>query len=667
MTAASPLPTAAVEVVDETTHPVPADTFPKPTIRSQTETESAGETDALRSSLLSDSDEEGTAGLESIPEVTAFSGCATDGVVLGETDSVTAAASKPLSVPDEFPSSTSDQGREAQEAADKAPEKGDAMDIVETANVLGFPSNADVDELSVSDAEGPTQSETTKCVGPLYAQPLIGLDEQANDPSNVSSSDVNNVLPGVEPDTRGLPDRPETLAGANSPEEQSRGQCKVPVLSDESIQPTDTHPAEDAGSLERQRTTRSRITETSSAVVATLSRPSEPSGSAGAVATSPSESGPPSVSAEASTAHIENVDNTQPRINSPSEYRPLRHHHGATRPEPTPPPELRLPHRRTRSSSTAPAASIRLPVTRSHCGYCKLQITDGDYSATVLVPQCTIGDAEKLEEESAVQLGPPTPAEERLAQNNMPSVGQLHPVLHTKLSRITGPAMLQPYSTDMSPARDKNASADAERWHVFILEASDGSIEYERTSRRLSTRPSVFKTPEPGRDRRTPVSSTPTSRRKRSFSAATESALHLSSNRMRVPPASPEVVSPVRRSARLRAASQAPSEVSDTQDLQQAVANPSPRRVTRGSKAQDTLRPIKQVDDGPSTSVPSLRTEHAASPSDDLPPANRSRQFKRKLDAPQESEDVSGPKRHNSEQHRKESGPARWDFRRWFR
>lgn len=369
----------------------------------------------------------------------------------------------------------------------------------------------------------------------------------------------------------------------------------------------------------------------------------------------------------------ESVD--QPRENTP-EYRPLRHHHGRRR-EPTPPPVIRVPQHSPRSAGAASPPPIEPPVTRSNCGYLKLQLVEGDYSATVLVPQCTLGDSEKLEEESAIQLGPPTPTEERLAQNSMPPVRQLHPALHTKLSRITGPTMLQPYANDMSPARERTASTDTERWHVFILEASEGSIEYERSTRRLSTRSSLFRTPEPNRDRGIMSAPTPGSRRKRSLSAVTETSVHLSTSK-RPPPTASTVepaTSPLRRSTRLRGTSQAPSEISDTPEQPKGTPGGGSRRVTRAMKAMETAVsssvaavPVDSEETDPASLKPASALEASSDcVPQDVPQTVGTRRRKRKLDATadddQDEDVVGGAERHHNEPPKRGFG---WSFRRWF-
>lgn len=400
-------------------------------------------------------------------------------------------------------------------------------------------------------------------------------------------------------------------------------------------------------------------------------------------------SGPQTVQEAASTERVRSAspaspDNAegvvapsigQPREGTP-EYRPLRHHHGRGRHEPAPPLVVRVTQDDDlRPSGAASPPPIEPPVTRSNCGYRKLQLMDGDYSATVLVPQCTLGDTEKLEEECAVQLGPPTPAEERLAQNSMPPVRQLHPVLHSKLSRITGSSMLQSYSTDMSPARDRTISADSERWHVFILEASEGSIEYERSTRRLSTRSSLFRTPEPNRDRGGGLVTTPGSRRKRSLSAVTEDGVHLSASKRsaQATAAVATTTSPLRRSSRLRGASQAPSEASEALEKTHDLPGTSSRRVTRAMKAMETgdssqVGPSATADavaDAPVEAAALAPESIGGNPGvfEDPPaPAVSTRQRKRKLDVAND-----GDEDENAEAGREP--PKRgfgWSLRRWF-
>lgn len=360
------------------------------------------------------------------------------------------------------------------------------------------------------------------------------------------------------------------------------------------------------------------------------------------------------------------------------EYRPLRHHHGRGRTNATPSPALRLPRHPSHQADRSSPVPIEPPVTRSNCGYLKLHLVEGEYSATVLVPQCTLGDAERLEEESAAQLGMPTLAEERWAQNNMPPVRQLHPALHSKLSRITGPTMLQSYSTEMSPARDRTTFADSERWHVFILEASEGAIEYERNMRRPSVRPPIQRTPEPNRDRENGPLSTPGSRRKRSLSAVTEDGVHLSTGRKsaQAKDAVEASASPLRRSSRLRSTSQAPSEASDAPALSPSAPGPMNRRVTRAMKALEASgtsslgAPSATDGDAAPTGLSVGADELSREPQCKLGASTSpvgTRQRKRKLENLADG-DQDGNSGNSTEREHREA-PKRgfgWSIRRWF-
>jgi len=96
-------------------------------------------------------------------------------------------------------------------------------------------------------------------------------------------------------------------------------------------------------------------------------------------------------------------------------------------------------HRRTRSSARQ-SISSQPPVTRSHCFYRKLQLNGVDMSACVLVPQCTLFDFERLEEEESKDIGEATPEDEQAASGNAMTEDNplLHPHLALKLHRIVG-------------------------------------------------------------------------------------------------------------------------------------------------------------------------------------------------------------------------------------
>ena len=117
----------------------------------------------------------------------------------------------------------------------------------------------------------------------------------------------------------------------------------------------------------------------------------------------------------------------------------LRHHHGLLDQTTNLSPARlqRQPRSRARHSrSPTPAA----PVTRSHCSYRKLWIEDGDVGAMILVPQCTIADAERLNEDYWSDCGEPTAEEEHRAKPYALGKDQqlLNPSLATKLHRIVG-------------------------------------------------------------------------------------------------------------------------------------------------------------------------------------------------------------------------------------
>lgn len=110
----------------------------------------------------------------------------------------------------------------------------------------------------------------------------------------------------------------------------------------------------------------------------------------------------------------------------------LMHHHGVGQ---TNVPQA--PHGRTRSQAVATATPV---VTRSHCTYRKMRISDEDLSAVLLVPQCSLGEPEKLKEERSEDAGEPT-EEEELEAKMKPITEQrplVHPRLAHKIHRIVG-------------------------------------------------------------------------------------------------------------------------------------------------------------------------------------------------------------------------------------
>jgi len=128
----------------------------------------------------------------------------------------------------------------------------------------------------------------------------------------------------------------------------------------------------------------------------------------------------------------------------------LRHHHGGhslsainiAEGEPGVTHTATQTHRRTRSTARASTSAVP-PVTRSHCFYRKLQLQGNGMSALVLVPQCTLYEPERLEEETSSDLGEATAEEEREAESRAMSEENpiLHPHLALKLHRIVGKAI----------------------------------------------------------------------------------------------------------------------------------------------------------------------------------------------------------------------------------
>ncbi|WWD21047.1 hypothetical protein CI109_105528 [Kwoniella shandongensis] len=116
----------------------------------------------------------------------------------------------------------------------------------------------------------------------------------------------------------------------------------------------------------------------------------------------------------------------------------LRHHHGS--PGAVAPPVAAVPVRKTRSRTQASASPVPPPVTRSHCYYEKLRISDDELTAVVLAPHCTLSNTEQMLEEEARVEGVPTAGEELEAREYMISHDNpiLQPRLATKLRRIVG-------------------------------------------------------------------------------------------------------------------------------------------------------------------------------------------------------------------------------------
>ena len=138
----------------------------------------------------------------------------------------------------------------------------------------------------------------------------------------------------------------------------------------------------------------------------------------------------------------------------------LRHHHGPRTSAVVPlvPPRQTLATKRAVTSSQEPAEPS-VHVTRSHCFYRKLHLVEDDLTATVLVPQCTLSDPERLEEEESEDAGQPTAAEEAEAHPRVMSTQ--NPILVAemvfKLHRIVGRAIF-------------------DEGHCYLLSADDDAL-----------------------------------------------------------------------------------------------------------------------------------------------------------------------------------------------
>ena len=148
----------------------------------------------------------------------------------------------------------------------------------------------------------------------------------------------------------------------------------------------------------------------------------------------------------------------------------LRHHHGEevaqTRPHP----------RRWDSTPTPEAVSAHL--TRSQCFYRKLHLSEDDYDATVLVPQCTVTDTALISDETSEDQGEPVPIEQNegqmrpITQDNP----QLDEILLAKLHRIVGTQIVN-------------------EGHCYLLSASDNALATKTT-------PNLDATPKESRQHR---------------------------------------------------------------------------------------------------------------------------------------------------------------------
>jgi hypothetical protein len=216
------------------------------------------------------------------------------------------------------------------------------------------------------------------------------------------------------------------------------------------------------------------------------------------------------------TAGPSNIDNT--RFLSP-----LRHHHGrGPRQASVPPPATRATRRHTRQSSHAVEA-LTPPVTRQNCHYRKLYIVQDDMSAVVLVPQCTLTDHDKMQEEHAEDRGDATPADEAQARQQpiCETTPRLQLALTAKLHRIVGSDifdeaqktyLLQASQAALLPDEDEEEETEIVASTSKTRRASTSTSPIKpRRSKRLSEAPSetsIKEEPTTGHRRATSIAKT---------------------------------------------------------------------------------------------------------------------------------------------------------------
>ena len=149
-------------------------------------------------------------------------------------------------------------------------------------------------------------------------------------------------------------------------------------------------------------------------------------------------------------------------------HAPLRHHHGAaTGAGPSP--------RRARRSMT-PAGDP--PTTRSHCDYHKIRLSSASQTGTFLVPQCVLGDAERIAAEDLEDLGKASKEEEKAGKKNVVSHGRkdIGKELATKLHRISGAGVFDEGHLYLLSVEQLELEVDDE---ADIAEEGDNAIEAE--------------------------------------------------------------------------------------------------------------------------------------------------------------------------------------------
>ena len=147
-------------------------------------------------------------------------------------------------------------------------------------------------------------------------------------------------------------------------------------------------------------------------------------------------------------------------------YAPLRHQHGNA---------AQTPGRARQSVSPGDS-----PITRSHCDYRKIRLSSDTQSGTFLIPQCILGDVDRIRAEDVEDLGKASIGEEKAGKKNV--VSHQHPDveadLAAKLHRVAGAIFDEGHLYLLSVEQLYDELGDLERG-AEIEDASDGDAEEE--------------------------------------------------------------------------------------------------------------------------------------------------------------------------------------------
>ncbi|OCF44891.1 hypothetical protein I317_01170 [Kwoniella heveanensis CBS 569] len=275
----------------------------------------------------------------------------------------------------------------------------------------------------------------------------------------------------------------------------------------------------------------------------------------------------------------------------------LRHIHGNA-PDQPPAVEPAPTHRRTRSKAQASASPAPPPpVTRSHCYYEKLRVSDDDLTAVIMVPHCTVSDLEQLEEETSQVEGEASDMEELEARTQQMDHSNpiLHPRLTTKIRRIIGAQIFDEGHCYLLYAADDAKLPPADE---FGTPKSTASGKH-RSRKSLSAVPPRFTVEEDDRTDRTDSGdvntvSTPVKRGRTASPARRRSLPKEQAAAATVEPEEDIIVTPVRRGGSVKPVGarkgkgRESSILSDTGSVVSTAASPGPglRRSARVSAAR---------------------------------------------------------------------------------